>query len=77
MKLNFGGLKRLITKQNTASTRLRLMFVDEAMKQAYNESLYDEGYAWLVEVIKECKSLEEVKAELTDANFHDAVNALP
>ncbi|MXV82886.1 hypothetical protein F4Z98_05875 [Candidatus Poribacteria bacterium] len=77
MKLNFEGLKRLITRQNTASARLRLKFVDEAMKTAYNESLYDEGYAWLVETIKACKSLEEVKAELTDANFHDAVKALP
>ena len=77
MKVNFGGLKRLITRQNTASARLRLMFVDEAMKTAYNESLYDEGYAWLVEEVKRCKSLAEVKETLTDANFHDAVNALP
>ncbi|MDE0016810.1 MAG: hypothetical protein OXU51_11525 [Candidatus Poribacteria bacterium] len=77
MKLNFDGLKRLITRQNTASARLRLKFVDEAMQTAYNESLYDEGYAWLVEDIKRCKSLKEVKEILTDANFHDAVNALP
>ena len=75
--INFGGLKRLIAKQNTASARLRLMFVDEAMKTAYDESIYDEGYAWLVEEIKRCKSLQEVKETLTDANFHDAVNALP
>lgn len=74
--INFGGLKRLITKQNTASARLRLMFVDEAMKKAYDESLYDDGYAWLVEEIKRCKSLQEVKETLTDANFHDAVDAL-
>ena len=77
MKLNFDGLKGLITRQHTASARLRLMLVDEAMKTAYDESLYDEGYAWLVEEIKRCKSLKEIKAILTSENFHSVVDALP
>lgn len=77
MKLNLVGLKGLITKQNTASARLRLMLVDEAMRTAYNESLYDEGYAWLVAEVKRCKSLKEIKEILTSENFHSVVDALP
>ena len=53
------------------------MFVDAAMQDAYQESIFDEGYDWLREVIKECRTLAEIKAELTDANMHSVVDALP
>ena len=59
------------------SAFIRLMFIDAAMKMAYQESIFDEGYDWLREVIKEYTTLEEIKAELTDANFHAVVDALP
>ena len=50
--------------------------VDKAMQKAYGESVYDEGYRWLREAIVDCATLQEVKALLTDANFHSAVSAL-
>ena len=55
----------------------RLLFVDAAMKQAYQESIFDEGYDWLRELIENCTTLKEIKEILTDANFHSAVDALP
>ena len=51
--------------------------VDTAMRKAYNESIYQAGYHWLSEAITgECSTLEDVKALLTDANFHSAVKEL-
>ena len=63
--------------KSVAAQRLRLMVVDIAMATAYGESIYDEGYDWLREAIANVTSMEEVKAVLTDANFHSAVDALP
>ena len=59
--------------KSISAQRLRLMTVDMAMATAYNESIYDAGYEWLREEIANVTSMEEVKAVLTDANFHDAV----
>ena len=65
-------------QKHCKSASMRLMFVDAAMQAAYEESIFDEGYDWLRELITQrCTTLEEIKEVLTDANFHDVVDALP
>lgn len=50
----------------------RLEALNAAMQAAYEESLYDDGFLWLLEDARKAKSDAEVAEMLTDANMHTA-----
>ena len=50
--------------------------LDEAFRKAYDVSIHEDGYRWLLEDISTTKSWSEVYDLLISANFHSVVSNL-